>query len=227
MDVVISALGITRQKDGLRYMDVDYQANVNVLEAAQEAGVGRMVYVATFKGAQLKEKSEMVCAKERFVARLRGAEIRSTVIRPTGFFSDMGEFVTMAERGRVWLIGDGTQLLNPIDGEDLAQCVLRSIDDGAEEVCVGGPERLSFNEIAALAFEAVGTTPRVTHFPQGLTGLMARVLPWVTPQSVYGPMEMFLAASALDMVAPAYGTRTLKSYFEQMAQSLSPTGSHA
>ncbi|PIE57495.1 MAG: NAD-dependent dehydratase, partial [Desulfobulbus propionicus] len=30
IDVVISTVGITRQKDGLTYMDVDYQANVNL-----------------------------------------------------------------------------------------------------------------------------------------------------------------------------------------------------
>ncbi len=33
IDIVISTVGITRQKDGLTYMDVDYQANMNLLEA--------------------------------------------------------------------------------------------------------------------------------------------------------------------------------------------------
>lgn len=39
IDVVISTLGITRQKDGLTYMDVDYQANVNLLKEAEACGV--------------------------------------------------------------------------------------------------------------------------------------------------------------------------------------------
>jgi uncharacterized protein YbjT (DUF2867 family) len=34
IDVVISSIGITRQKDDMTYMDVDYQANVNVLQEA-------------------------------------------------------------------------------------------------------------------------------------------------------------------------------------------------
>ena len=34
IDTVISTVGITRQKDGLTYMDVDYQANKNLLEEA-------------------------------------------------------------------------------------------------------------------------------------------------------------------------------------------------
>ena len=31
IDIVISSIGITRQKDGLTYMDVDYQGNINLL----------------------------------------------------------------------------------------------------------------------------------------------------------------------------------------------------
>jgi hypothetical protein len=38
IDIVISTVGITRQKDGLAYMDVDYQANMNLLQEAQISG---------------------------------------------------------------------------------------------------------------------------------------------------------------------------------------------
>ena len=34
IDTVISTVGITRQEDGLSYRDVDYQANLNLLEFA-------------------------------------------------------------------------------------------------------------------------------------------------------------------------------------------------
>lgn len=39
IDAVISTVGITRQKDGLTYMDVDYQANLNLLNEAKKSGV--------------------------------------------------------------------------------------------------------------------------------------------------------------------------------------------
>lgn len=39
VDVVISCVGITRQKDGFSYRDVDYQANLNLLQEAERAGV--------------------------------------------------------------------------------------------------------------------------------------------------------------------------------------------
>ena len=36
IDVVISTVGITRQKDDLSYMDVDFQSNVNLIEEAKK-----------------------------------------------------------------------------------------------------------------------------------------------------------------------------------------------
>ncbi len=43
IDVVISTVGITRQRDGLSYTDVDYQANVNLLKEALKAGVRKLI----------------------------------------------------------------------------------------------------------------------------------------------------------------------------------------
>ena len=35
IDIVFSSIGITKQKDNLTYMDVDYQSNKNLLEEAK------------------------------------------------------------------------------------------------------------------------------------------------------------------------------------------------
>ncbi|MEW8383468.1 MAG: NAD(P)H-binding protein, partial [Candidatus Thiodiazotropha taylori] len=43
IDIVISTVGITKQKDGLTYMDVDYQANMNLLEEAKKSGVKKFI----------------------------------------------------------------------------------------------------------------------------------------------------------------------------------------
>ena len=43
IDVVISTVGITRQKDGLTYMDVDFQANANLIDEAKKRGVKKII----------------------------------------------------------------------------------------------------------------------------------------------------------------------------------------
>jgi len=46
IDVVISSIGITRQKDGLTYMDVDYQGNKNLLDLAIKSNISKFIDVS-------------------------------------------------------------------------------------------------------------------------------------------------------------------------------------
>lgn len=153
VEIVISSLGITRQKDGLTYMDVDFQANANLINEAKKAGVKKFIYVSVLNGDKLRQLK--ICeAKEKLVDYLRASGMDYTIIRPNGFFSDMGEFLNMAKSGRVYLFGDGSPKLNPIHGEDLAQVCVDAIQNNEKEIHVGGPEVLSQNEIGRLALKA-------------------------------------------------------------------------
>lgn len=217
IDTVVSSLGITRQRDGFSYREVDYGANLNLLREAERAGVERFGYVSVFRGPQLRHTA-LIGAKEDFVDALEASPIQSTVWRPTGFFSDMGDFLEMARSGRAWVFGDGQQRLNPIHGEDLAQACLEALDRGERESNLGGPEVLTMEEIARLAFAALGTAPRISRVPQWAVQAARWALPRLTPQSFYGPLEMFLEASDLDMVAPQHGHHRLADFFVQQAR---------
>ena len=72
IDVVISTVGITKQKDGFTYMDVDYQANSNLLEEAKKEGVKRFIYVSAFNADRIKHL-KIAAAKEKFVDELKGS----------------------------------------------------------------------------------------------------------------------------------------------------------
>jgi uncharacterized protein YbjT (DUF2867 family) len=91
IDLVVSALGITRQSDGLSYADVDFGANLNLLHEAERAGAGRFAYVHVL-GADEMRHVPLVSAKAEFVDALQASGIASTVIAPSGYFSDMEEF---------------------------------------------------------------------------------------------------------------------------------------
>ena len=215
---VVSSLGITRQRDGLSYDEVDYGANLNLLHLAEAAGtVERFGYVSVFRGPELRDATRLVAAKERFVEALRGSTLQSVVVRPTGFFSDMEEFLDMARRGRVYVFGDGSTRLNPIHGADLASEIVAAMERGTGDLPIGGPEVLSMRRIAELAFLAAGRRERIAGVPDWMRRFALAVLPRVTPLHVYGPAQFFLAASALDMVAPAYGERHLADHFRSVA----------
>ena len=123
IDGVLSTIGITRQKDGLTYMDVDYQGNMNLLLEAQKSNVQSFLYVSAIGGNQLRQL-KIFEAKEKFVDALKSSGLKYTVMRPNGFFSDMKDFLDMAKNGTVYLFGNGNYRLNPIHGSDLAKvCV--------------------------------------------------------------------------------------------------------
>ncbi len=215
-DLVVSALGITRQADGLTYRDVDYRANLNLLREAERAGAGRFAYVHVLNADAMRHVP-LVAAKADFVDALRVSAMSSTVIAPSGYFSDMGDFLSMARSGRVWLFAPGTRRINPIHGADLAAATAEATGTGTEWLDVGGPETFDHRELARLAAEAAGRPSRITVLPDWLRKLALAILPRLTPRRIHGPAQFFLTAMSMDMVGARFGTRTLADHFKQLA----------
>lgn len=216
VDLIVSSLGITRQRDGLSYHDVDYQANTNILEAALACSVPQFAYVHVL-GAEKMPEVPLVQAKQAFVARLIASPIKSTIIAPTGYFSDMSDFLNMARSGRVWLFGDGQLKLNPIHGADLAVALADAVEDEKRWLDVGGPDIFTHRELAELAFASLDKSAKISYLPDALRRAVLTVLPYVTPRSVSGPLQFFLTAMGVDMVGKACGERHLADYFSQQA----------
>ncbi|CAM1365491.1 conserved protein of unknown function [Tenacibaculum soleae] len=212
IDTVISTVGITRQKDGLTYMNVDYQANINLLEEAKKAGVKHFVYVSAINGDKYR-KLKIFEAKEKFVDALKSSGLNYTIVRPNGFFSDMKDFLQMAKLGRVYLFGSGHQKFNPIHGEDLARAIVDSLEDCKKELTIGGPDILSLNEISELALHALNKPIKILHLPDCLRKLTLWSLRTFTSVKTYGPIEFFLTLMAKDNIAPTYGKHKLKDFF--------------
>jgi uncharacterized protein YbjT (DUF2867 family) len=214
IDTIISTVGITRQKDGLTYMDVDYQANMNLLEEAKKAGVNRFVYVSAINGDKYRNL-KIFEAKEKFVDALKSSGLNYTIVRPNGFFSDMKDFLQMAKSGRVYLFGSGDQKFNPIHGKDLAKAIVDSLDDNHRELTIGGPDVLSLNDISKLALKALNKPIKIVHLPDFLRKLTLWSSRTFTSAKTYGPIEFFLTLMAKDNIAPTYGEHHLKDFYFQ------------
>ena len=218
IDVVISTVGITRQKDGMTYMDVDFQANANLIDEAKRSGVKRFIYVSVFNGEQMRHLK--ICeAKERLADYLKNSGLDYCIVRPTGFFSDMGDFLKMAKGGSVWLFGNGMLRMNPIHGADLARAVVDAMDSHQHELNIGGPDVLTHNQIAELALRAYGKQPRVRHLPDFVRRSTLFLLRKLTSAKTYGPLEFFLTAMAMDMQAPTYGEERLEDFFKKEVEA--------
>lgn len=215
---VISTVGITRQKDGLTYMDVDYQANANLLNEALANNVKRFIYVSVFNGAKMRQLK--ICqAKEQFVDELQNSGISECIVRPTGYFSDMRDYLTMAQKGKAYVFNGGKTRMNPIDGDDLAQVCVQAIATDQREINVGGPDVYTHRQIATIAFEVARKPIKITNIPDWVRRFALWTLRTFTSQKFYGPLEFFLTVVGMDMAAPQRGTHHLAVFFQAQAET--------
>ncbi len=213
IDVVFSSIGITKQKGKLTFKDVDYQGNVNLLREAQKAGVRKFIYVSVYNGPELVHL-DIVKAHEDFVAELEASGLDYAVIRPTGYFSDMGEYLKMARNGRVWLVGSGDNRMNPIHGADLAVVCVDAMEGTRREIEIGGPETFTYRQIAELALTTAGKKSRISSVPLFVIRLSIALLKLLSRHN--GELLAFFATMMTsDMVAPAAGTHRLEDHFRE------------
>jgi uncharacterized protein YbjT (DUF2867 family) len=217
IDAVFSSVGITRQNDGLTFRDVDYQGNKNLLEVALRAGVQKFVYVSAFNGPNLRHL-DINAAHEDFVDELKASEIDHAVLRPTGYFSDMGEVLEMARNGRVWLIGSGDHRANPIHGADLAVACVNAMKGHETEIDVGGPQTFTWLEIAELAFEVLQKPAKVSRVPEWLMWSVVRLVK-LFKRHQGDLLAFFTTMATTDVVAPSIGIHTLEEHYRSLLGS--------
>jgi uncharacterized protein YbjT (DUF2867 family) len=215
VDVVFSSIGISRQRDGLSFEQVDHQANRRLVELAKQAGVEKFVYVSLW-GQEAIEHLEIVRAHEKVVAALADSGLPHCVVRPSGYFSDMGVLLDMAKRGRSFLVGAGTNRFNPIHGADLAEVCVDAMESDQSELGAGGPDTLTQRQAAELAFEVLGKPPKIVVLPLWLMRGGVKLIGLLNRQ--FGDLfEFIVTAGEIDGVAPSVGKTTLRSYFEELA----------
>ena len=214
IDLVFSSVGISRQRDGLTFEQVDYQCNRNLIDLAEAANVDMFAYVS-MQGAENIMQLAITQAHEKVVSDLRSSSMDYRVIRPCGYFSDMGVLYDMAAKGRSFLVGKGENLMNPIHGADLAVVCVETIEGGEEEVEAGGPDIMTQREAAELAFEVIGQPAKISVVPMWVARGFARFIGLLSKQ--FGDLADFIVtAGEIDGVGPQRGTTTLRSYFEEM-----------
>jgi uncharacterized protein YbjT (DUF2867 family) len=212
IDIVFSSIGITKQKDNLTYMDVDYQGNKNLLEEAKKEGVSKFIYISVFNAEKMRNLKG-IQAKLKFTEALKDSGLNYLIVNPNGFFSDMLEYLNMAQQGRGYVFGSGDNKINPIHGEDLAEFCVNAVDEAEQEIDVGGPDILTHNEILAIAFESLEKPVKISRIPIWLRNVILAILRLFTSVKTYGPLEFFMTVLAMDLVAPTYGSHHLKDFF--------------
>ncbi len=225
IDVVFTSIGTRSCIRKPTIWEVDYQGNLNLLEAAQREGVQHFIFVSVVRGSEMARMSPIAEAREKVAQAVRESGLDYTIFAPTGFFNDMAEFFFAAQkRGAIRLFGEGLGRINPLSaldfGEEVARVILAS--QGRNEVReVGGCETFTHRQIAELAFQALDQEPQIHSLPPWIVNLGATL---VRPfnYNAYALFKFFeYIARTPDLTGKALGWRRLENFFANLAQGMS------
>jgi uncharacterized protein YbjT (DUF2867 family) len=184
-DVVVSAVHGFAGSGGVSPATVDRQGNINLIDAATEAGAE--VVLMSVVGAAAGSPMELFRMKYAAEQHLRASRTSWTIVRATAFLELWIDLLsqTAARSGRPVVFGHGNNPLNFVSVTDVAALVEQAITDPATHgriLEIGGPDNLTFNQLAAAVQAAAGRTGAPRHVPPRMLRLMAGTLGRVKPE---------------------------------------------
>jgi uncharacterized protein YbjT (DUF2867 family) len=184
-DVVVSAIqGFTGPR-GTSPATIDFQGNINLIDAARAAGA--QVVLMSVVGAAADSPMELFRMKHAAEQHLLAGDGRWTIVRATAFLDLWVDVLasTAARSGRPAVFGRGDNPINFVSVIDVASVVEQAVTDPATRgrvLEIGGPDNLTFNQLAAAIQQAAGRTAAPRHVPRLALELMARSVGYVRPE---------------------------------------------
>ena len=162
---------------------IDYQAHMDVLSLAKEAGVTQMVLLS----AICVQKPRLVFqhAKLAFEKALIESGLTYSIVRPTAYFKSLAGQVARVKQGKpFFLFGDGKlTACKPISDADLAEYLADCLQDVSLQnkiLPIGGPgPAITPLEQGEYLFSLLGRTPRFKSVPASFLSGVATFLDWV------------------------------------------------
>lgn len=177
-EVVITTMGLTGASTKFTAYDIDQKGNLNLYAEAKRAGVKKFNYVSVIScdepGA---EEIPMLHAKYLVEQEIKQQPMDWVIYRPTGYFYDIAKvFRPYVEKGAMQLLkGYGGVKANVVDCPDFAAFIVEHMNDTNVTYNVGGKETYSYEEMAALCFEAAGKPLKIKWAPIWMFGLLANL----------------------------------------------------
>ncbi|WP_458209673.1 complex I NDUFA9 subunit family protein [Haladaptatus sp. NG-SE-30] len=182
-DAVVNLVSLSplfRPPRGLNHMSVHLGGTQNVVQAAEEHGVEKIVQMSGL-GADPTGPTEFIRAKGQAEELVKRSDLGWTIFRPSVVFGEGGEFVSFTTKLTppylAPLPGGGKTRFQPIWVGDFVPMVADGLDEAhdGEVYDIGGPEILTLAEVAKLARGAAGQPVTVVPIPMSVAGAGLKV----------------------------------------------------
>lgn len=176
VDVVISAVHGFMGVGGVSPASVDRDGNANLIDGAKT--VGAELVLLSVVGASPDSPMELFRMKHAAEMWANASGVPSTIVRSTSFLELWVEILRDSARksGRPIVFGRGANPINFVSVHDVAHLVERAVTDRSmrgETVEIGGPENLTFNQLAEAVQTADGRAGTARHVPTPMLRLIA------------------------------------------------------
>jgi uncharacterized protein YbjT (DUF2867 family) len=195
---------------------VDYEGNLNLIRAAEAAGVRRVVLIS-IHGATADHAMELWRMKHRAEEALQASGLDWVIVRPNAFMELWAEIVgePIFKNGKATVFGRGDNPINFNSAVDVARFVeLALFDPGLSRtiLSVGGPENLTLNQLVGQIERAAGRKAAVKHVPVPMMRLMSLVMRPLKPDVA----AMIRGGIAFDTVDMTFDASDLRRRFPQI-----------
>jgi len=184
VDIVVSAVHGFVGPRGISPATVDRDGNANLVDAARAAGAD-FVLMSTV-GASSDSPIELFRMKHAAEHYAAASGVSTTVVRATAFLELWIELLeqTATRSGRPLVFGRGENAINFVSVVDVAALVERVVTapmTRGEILEIGGPDDLTFNELARAVQAAAGRTSPPRHVAPATLRLMAATIGRMKP----------------------------------------------
>lgn len=244
-DAVISCLA-SRTGVAKDAWAVDYQANLDALALAADAGAKQFVLLSAI--CVQKPKLAFQKAKLAFEDALISSALSHSIVRPTAFFKSLSGQVERVKNGKAYMMfGDGElTACKPISDGDLAAFIADCLDreDLKNQILpIGGPgPAITPKQQGDFLFSLLDQPPRMQRVPPSLLKWIARALavmsklyPPLAERAEYARIGHYYATESMLMLdqatseyradlTPSTGQETLFDHYRDLLGKPANTG---
>ena len=196
---VISAVHGFAGPGGVSPASVDQAGNARLIGAA--ARTSAAFILVSVVGASPGHPIGLFRAKHAAEETLRASGLPWTIVRATAFMETWATIMgqPLLDSGKIPVFGKGDNPINFVSATDVAALVsyaATSPSPRGQVLELGGPENLTFNQLAAILQEATGRVGTVRHIPRPALLTMA----WLTAVMKPALARQARAALAMDTI---------------------------
>ncbi len=193
IDTIVHAAFITadqKESAGNHYEDTNVRGTANLIQAAKDAGVKRIIEISGLGTKQDKPGSYM---QGRYLSEkmLKESGLAWTIIQPSVLFGKDAPFIKgltdlIRTAPVVPLIGGGKTMFQPIYVEDVVTVIIKVLEDGertdGKTYTIGGPAYYSFSQVIDILLNTMHKTRIKVPAPMALVGVGASMMEAVMPK---------------------------------------------